>query len=1329
MATIFSEDFESDGNGTRYETSTLEFTDGSGDFFTRTDGTNIGSFYNVTGFGGSSYFAAMDLDGEGASLPLTLTFNNIDISGFSDLAFSVDLAEDDDGSNQDWDLTDFVKFEYRIDGGAFQNLLAVESIPDGDNFNAVPAIDTDFDGNGDGTEITDTFATFVASIAGTGSSLDLRTTYNLNSGDEDLSIDNLKIESTSPHNDGGGETTPQIVISEIMYNAASAEDDWEWIELYNDGTNPIDLSGWVIDDGNSIAHSSANIAAGTIAAGSTAVLYNADDLSQADFEAAWGTGINLVAVTEWNNLALNNGGDTVSLWQDFVSYNGDNTTHANALATVAYDDSGDWPSDDGNGSIFLTDLSAETNDGTNWALSTEGASTPAGGAAYTSKDDGGNSGTDVGSPGGTLSLPPTPAPYSFDFESSFTDEGWQVVSVDADTGNTWFPDDFSSDNFAEVNAFGDTAPADDWLISPEIDLSALTNPVASFANTKNYEDDGLTNPEVSFLYSTDYSGSGDPSAATWSELPYNASTGGYTEVDSGALDLSEIAGNTATFAFRYQSSGTSGGSSSLWQIDDFAVGETSGSPSDVKIHEVQGNGDTSPLVGQLVTVEAIVVGDFQEGDADTGRNLDGFYLQEEDADADGNALTSEGIFVYEGVFDTDNDVNVGDLVRVTGTVDEFFGETQIDTVTSINIVSSNNTLPTAATVTLPAAGTTLSEDDDVQPNLEHHEGMLVSFADTLTINEMYQLDRFNEIKLVQGERPEQFTQSNTPSVAGYEAHLQDVGARQITYDDGLNVQNAPIGNLDGFQGFADGNAPSMGDTIDNLTGVLDYKWAGNGASGATWRVRSTEDGENTFDDSNPRPAAPANVGGDLKVAAFNVLNYFATIDDGSTNTAIGAGPRGADDLTRFSDTGLAGTDSRAEIERQTDKLVTSMLEIDADIYGLTELENDFLSGASGNAIETLVQELNAVAGPGTFDWVDPGQRFVDVSDAISVGAIYKPASVSIAPGTSVAVLNDADLPASFAGETIFDGPSTNRAPIAVTFEENATGEAFTLAVNHFKSKGSIFSESGNTAAGDGAGNNNQIRLEAAQAVDEWLQTDPTGSGDDDFLILGDLNAYAQEDPIVALEDAGYTDLAEAFEPDGFSFVFDGQVGTLDYAMANPDLFTQVTGATTWNINADEADALDYNLDFGRDPNYFDGSTPYRSSDHDPIIVGLDLQAPAPERLLVEGSENRDYLVGSDEAEIIAGRGGFGDLLAGGDGEDIFYFDTIGDGARDYARVLDFEAGFDSIQLENDNYDVLLTSRYARIYTGDENDLILVGGNFEDINALGINVGPIDGLFV
>ncbi|MBP0015242.1 MAG: lamin tail domain-containing protein [Roseofilum sp. SBFL] len=197
------------------------------------------------------------------------------------------------------------------------------------------------------------------------------------------------------------EQTP-LIISEIMYNPASAEHNWEWVEIYNFGNSTVDLSGYVLDDINGTAHGSANIASGSIAAGSSAILFNDDDLDTSDFEAAWGTGITLIGVTNWGAMGLNNAGDTVSLWDSFASYSGDHATHANAIETVAYDDTAPWPVDNNSASIYLTDLTADNTDGSNWALSTTGGSTPLG-TGYLSANAGGNSGSDIGSPGGTLS--------------------------------------------------------------------------------------------------------------------------------------------------------------------------------------------------------------------------------------------------------------------------------------------------------------------------------------------------------------------------------------------------------------------------------------------------------------------------------------------------------------------------------------------------------------------------------------------------------------------------------------------------------------------------------------------------------------------------------------------------------------------------------------------------------------------------------------------------------------------------------------------------------------------------------------------------------------
>ncbi|MCB0211872.1 MAG: lamin tail domain-containing protein, partial [Anaerolineae bacterium] len=363
-----------------------------------------------------------------------------------------------------------------------------------------------------------------------------------------------------------------LVITEIMYNPASTEDDWEWVEVYNAGDSTVDLSGYVIDDNNSVAHSSASIASGSLPAGQSAVLYNADDVSEADFLAAWGN-VNLIAVTDWNAMGLGNGGDTIGIWDSFANYDGDNATQANVIEQVTYDDSSPWPVDDGAGSIYLTDLAADNSDGSNWALSTDGATTPLF-DAYTALAAGGNSGSDIGSPG-----TPAATGHELPLTEVFDDctlAGWQIISVDADTAHTWS----CSESFSnvDVNGFGDSAPADEWLITPPLNMDAQEYDRLTFRNYTNFTDANY--PQLEVLYSTDFSG--DPTTATWMALSgINFSPEGSGQfVDSGEVDLSGISGTNVYFAFHYTSSGTGSGTAANWRIDEvnFFEGTPQGQP-------------------------------------------------------------------------------------------------------------------------------------------------------------------------------------------------------------------------------------------------------------------------------------------------------------------------------------------------------------------------------------------------------------------------------------------------------------------------------------------------------------------------------------------------------------------------------------------------------------------------------------------------------------------------------------------------------------------------------------------------------------------------------
>ena len=330
-------------------------------------------------------------------------------------------------------------------------------------------------------------------------------------------------------------------------------------------------------------------------------------------------------------------------------------------------------------------------------------------------------------------------------------------------------------------------------------------------------------------------------------------------------------------------------------------------------------------------------------------------------------------------------------------------------------------------------------------DLEAFEGMQVTIPDTLFVTEYFNLDRFGEIVLSSNGasnapgtdgRLDQYTQFNDPDAAGFAAYQAEIAKRRILVDDGQTIQNPnPIILGRGGEPLSATNTLRGGDTIAGLTGVLSYGFD-------EYRIQPVAPID--FQPTNPRPDAPEDVGGDLKVVSLNVLNFFTTLD---VSGNPGSGPNGLEPR---------GADSQAEFDRQLTKLITTLEIANADIYGLIELENEFNGDQNGDgkvALETIVNALNDRVGAGTYAFVNPGVPFVDTGDAISVGAIYKTSTVKIAGGTSVEILSDADLPALGLSGPVFDGNNTNRASLAVTFEEIATGEALTVAVNHFKSKG------------------------------------------------------------------------------------------------------------------------------------------------------------------------------------------------------------------------------------------------------------------------------------
>jgi uncharacterized protein len=589
------------------------------------------------------------------------------------------------------------------------------------------------------------------------------------------------------------------------------------------------------------------------------------------------------------------------------------------------------------------------------------------------------------------------------------------------------------------------------------------------------------------------------------------------------------------------------------------------------VYQIQGSGPNAAITGN-VTTQGVVVGDF-EGTA----SASGFYLQ--DATGDGDAATSDGIFVFTG---SANAVNVGDVVRVTGFARERFNQTAINgsnsnTSAVTDIISCGTGSVTALDVTMPFASATFPE---------RYEGMLVRFPQSLVIAEYFNYDRFGEIVLglpLEGEpRPFSGTALDEPGAAANARTLAN-SLRRITLDDAQSAQNPPTLRHPNGAPFSLSNRFRGGDTVQNAVGVLGFDFS-------LYRVFPT--GPADYTAANPRPAEPEPVGGTLRVAAMNTLNFFVTLDTTASDT--GPGPCGGNANL---DCRGADADQPLEFTRQRDKLLTALIGLNADILGLNELENT-------PGVEPLDSITSGMPG---YDYIDTG---VIGTDAIKVGLIYRPAVVT--PVGAFQILDSNDDPRFI--------DTKSRPSLAQTFEVNATGARFTVVVNHLKSKGSACTDVGDPDLGDGQGNCSQTRRAAAEALVDWLATDPTGSGDADFLIMGDLNSYAMEDAIDEIKAGSddtvgttddFTNLIAQFQGTyAYSYTFDGQAGYLDHALANASLFSQVAGAADWHINSDEPDVLDYDTSFkppSQDALY--EVNPYRTSDHDPVVVGLNLNAP------------------------------------------------------------------------------------------------------------------------
>jgi predicted extracellular nuclease len=556
-------------------------------------------------------------------------------------------------------------------------------------------------------------------------------------------------------------------------------------------------------------------------------------------------------------------------------------------------------------------------------------------------------------------------------------------------------------------------------------------------------------------------------------------------------------------------------------------------PAARSIAQVQGSGARSPLVDQLVTVRGIVVGNFAQG-------LGGVFIQSERADADPGS--AEGLYLQRDPR-AEPRLRSGDRVEASGRVVELGEGAATLTALKENVVRvlGHGTMP---------APTPLRERPPI--DWERYEGMLVQVG-ALTVTGNENLARYGELDTAIGARLWQPTELAPPGSAQARRIAADNDGRRLLLDD-ARASKDPRNLWFLPRGLTAQDPMRAGTTLAGVVGVLDQRRG-------DYRLQLTQPlaARGTHAALPPAPRLPGN----FRVASFNLHNLFN--GDG----------RGAGFPT------ARGAQTRAEYERQLAKLVATVQALHPDIATLNEVENDG-SGAD-STVASFVAALNAAGPLRDYRYIDTGPALGN--DLIRVALIYRAGTA--APRGRYA--------------TLTDGPfaTRSRSPLAQGFAIG--GNTLVVVANHFKSKGCgkppDEGRGEDADRHDGQGCFNAVRVDTARRLDAWLKSDPLRLGAQvPTLLIGDLNAYAMEDPLRVLREAGWHDAVAGKGGEAYSFVFDGLAGRLDHALLNAAARPHFRAAHEWHVNADEAEFFDYHNE--------QASGPRRSSDHDPIVLGF-----------------------------------------------------------------------------------------------------------------------------
>ena len=615
--------------------------------------------------------------------------------------------------------------------------------------------------------------------------------------------------------------------------------------------------------------------------------------------------------------------------------------------------------------------------------------------------------------------------------------------------------------------------------------------------------------------------------------------------------------------------------------------EPTDEPALVTIAEIQGTGDSSPLDGQDVTTRGVVTAAWPTG------GFDGFTIQTPgtggDPADDTTPGASDAVFVYSRA--GAQAVQVGDHVEVTGEAGDYYDLTQVS-------ADSWTVLDEPAAAVKP----TVTGWPATQYEREALENMLLAPAGEFTVTDNYSTNYYGTVGLAAGDSPlVQPTTAGRPGSEEAAAQEAENAALAVQLDDGSSWNYSSASRAATPLPWLNGTDPVRVGASVTFTGpvVLDYRY-----SAWSFQPQTQLTGENadavqpaTFEDT--RTAAPEDVGGDLQVATFNVLNYFTTTGDQLDGCQYYT-DRDVNPISVRTGCLARGAADAENLERQETKIVAAIGDLDADVVALEEIEQSAAFGKDRDqALSDLVDALNAAQGAGTWAYAPSPDGVPADEDVIRNAFVYRAADAEPVGASQILL-----------GSEAFGNA---REPLAQVFQPagGATGDPaddVVVITNHFKSKGSAGPWPGDEDAGDGQGSSNESRVRQATALVEFADQVAADAGTDRVLLVGDFNAYEQEDPIVVLTDAGYTDLGPTVGE--YTYSYGGQVGSLDHVLASAGALEDVTGVDIWNINAYEPVANEYSR-YNYNATILYDESPYRSSDHDPILVGLALADDGP----------------------------------------------------------------------------------------------------------------------